>query len=60
METEKKGPLGSVDNTRTIARNSFWYGQELFGILGSALLTSIPVARAVGRAQRAPAHTSTS
>ena len=54
MEAENKVPPGSVDNTRTIARNSFWYGLELFGILGSALLTSILVARAVGPVRLGP------
>jgi O-antigen/teichoic acid export membrane protein len=37
-----------VNNTHTIARNSMWYGLELFsGIIG-AFLVSIPVARVFG------------
>jgi O-antigen/teichoic acid export membrane protein len=48
MNNENAGPAGSVDNTRTVARNSFWYGLELFFGLGATLLTSIAVARVVG------------
>jgi O-antigen/teichoic acid export membrane protein len=39
---------GSLDNTHTVARNSFWYGLELFFNLGAALITSIAVARVEG------------
>jgi len=48
MNTENNAPAGSANNTRTIARNSFWYGIELFVSLGAALLTSVAVARVVG------------
>jgi O-antigen/teichoic acid export membrane protein len=48
MKTEQTGPSSSADNTRTIARNSFWYGLELFFNLGAALVTSIAVARVMG------------
>ena len=47
-------PSASVDNTRTIARNSLWYGIELFVSLGAALLTSVLVARAVGARRLGP------
>jgi O-antigen/teichoic acid export membrane protein len=39
---------GSLDNNQTVARNSFWYGLELFFSLGATLITSIGVARAAG------------
>jgi O-antigen/teichoic acid export membrane protein len=48
MDTKNTGPSGSADNTRTIARNSFWYGIELFVMLGATFLTSVAVARVVG------------
>jgi O-antigen/teichoic acid export membrane protein len=35
-------------NTRTIARNSFWYGLELFFGLGAAFFASVAVARVMG------------
>jgi len=44
MKTEPSG----ANNTRTIARNSFWYSLELFFTLGVTLLTSIAVARVIG------------
>jgi O-antigen/teichoic acid export membrane protein len=37
-----------VDNTRIVARNSLWYGLDLFFGLGAALVVSIAVARVVG------------
>src|SRR5579872_3068488 len=48
MKTERSGPGGSFGNTRTIARNSFWYGLELFFSLGAAFVTSVAVARVMG------------
>jgi O-antigen/teichoic acid export membrane protein len=41
-------PTGAVNNTATIARNSFWYGLELTFTIFAALVTSIAVARAIG------------
>jgi O-antigen/teichoic acid export membrane protein len=41
-------PSGSQDNTRTVARNSFWYGLELLFSIGAAILTSVAVAAVVG------------
>ena len=37
-----------VSNTATIARNSFWFGLELAFSIGTALITSIIVARVIG------------
>jgi O-antigen/teichoic acid export membrane protein len=37
-----------VDNTKIVARNSLWYGLDLFFGLGAALVASIAVARVVG------------
>jgi O-antigen/teichoic acid export membrane protein len=48
MKTGHVGPSGSSDNTRTIARNSFWYGLELLFGLCAALVTSVAVARVMG------------
>jgi O-antigen/teichoic acid export membrane protein len=48
MKTEQTGSSGSSENTRTIARNSFWYGLELFFSLGAAFVTSVAVARVMG------------
>jgi len=48
MDTETSGPSGSVDNTRTIARNSFWYAVELFFSLVVTFATSVAVARVIG------------
>jgi O-antigen/teichoic acid export membrane protein len=48
MNNENAGPAGSVDNTRTVARNSFWYGLELFFGLVVTFITSVAVARVVG------------
>jgi O-antigen/teichoic acid export membrane protein len=45
MQTENTGPSGSSDNT---ARNSFWYGLELFFSLGAAFATSVAMARVMG------------
>jgi hypothetical protein len=49
METKNTGPSGSADNTQTIARNSFWYGIELVFSLVVTFLTSMAVARIVGK-----------
>ena len=38
----------SSNNTRTIARNSFWYGLELFFSLGAAFFAAVAVARVMG------------
>ena len=38
----------AVNNTQTIARNSFWFGLELFFNLCAAFLTSVIVARVIG------------
>jgi O-antigen/teichoic acid export membrane protein len=48
METKNTPPSGSTDNTRTIARNSFWFGLEQFFGLGAALFTTWFVARVMG------------
>lgn len=45
---ENARPAVSLDNTRTVARNSLWYGLELFFSLGATLITSVAVARVVG------------
>lgn len=45
---ENTRPPGSVDNTKTVALNSLWYGLDLFFTLGAAVITSIAVARVVG------------
>jgi O-antigen/teichoic acid export membrane protein len=39
---------GTVDNSRIIARNSFWYGLELFLGLVGGFFTSVIVARVIG------------
>jgi O-antigen/teichoic acid export membrane protein len=39
---------GPVNNTTTIARNSFWYGLELVFTIFASLVTSIAVARVIG------------
>ena len=54
MNTENTGPSGSADNTQTIARNSFWYGLELFFSLVATFLTSVAVARVLGPERLAP------
>ncbi|MGC4053289.1 MAG: oligosaccharide flippase family protein [Paludibaculum sp.] len=41
-------PQSPASNTRTIARNSFWYGIETVLDVFVALATSIPLARAIG------------
>jgi O-antigen/teichoic acid export membrane protein len=48
METMITRPSGSADNTGTIARNSFWYGVELFFSLIVTFATSVAVARTMG------------
>jgi O-antigen/teichoic acid export membrane protein len=48
MNNLNMGPAGSLNNTQTVARNSFWYGLELFFGLGASLITSIAAARVVG------------
>jgi O-antigen/teichoic acid export membrane protein len=48
MQTENTGPSRSSDNTRTIARNSFWYGLELFFGLFVTFVASVAVARVMG------------
>lgn len=37
-----------MNNTQTIARNSFWFGLELFFNICAAFLTSVMVARVIG------------
>src|SRR5579863_9526039 len=48
METKNTGSSGAAGNTRTIARNSFWYGIELFFSLVATFATSVAVARVIG------------
>lgn len=48
MNADHTAPPGSPDNTRTVARNSFWYGLELLFNVGAAFLTSVAVAVVVG------------
>jgi O-antigen/teichoic acid export membrane protein len=48
MGTKISGPSGPAGNTRTIARNSFWYGIELFFSLVVTFATSVAVARTIG------------
>ena len=40
--------MKSADNTRTITRNSLWYGLELVVSIGATFVTSVAVARAIG------------
>src|SRR5579871_2480597 len=47
MDTQPSGP-SAADNTRIIARNSFWYGLELVLSLVTSFFTSVAVARVVG------------
>jgi O-antigen/teichoic acid export membrane protein len=51
MNSPNTRSSGSGDNTRTVARNSFWYGLELLFSFGAAFLTSVAVARVVGPAR---------
>ena len=46
--TENTVPQGSSDNTRIIARNSLWYGLEIFFSLVVTFCTSVAVARVLG------------
>jgi O-antigen/teichoic acid export membrane protein len=49
MDNKNTAPSGNPDNTQTIARNSFWYGIELVFSLVVTFLTSVAVARIVGK-----------
>jgi O-antigen/teichoic acid export membrane protein len=50
MKAENTSLLGSADNnTRTIARNSFWNAVEVFSGMAATVLTTIAVARIIGK-----------
>lgn len=49
MDTKNIEPSGSTANTQTIARNSFWYGIEIFFSLIVSFFTSIAVANIIGK-----------
>ena len=48
MEANNPRTSDQTNNTRTIARNSLWYGLEQFFGLGAAFFTAVFVARAMG------------